>query len=71
MKYLICSDFFIEDFVGGAALNDEELYKILTNNGEEVELVKTNKISKDFLQENKDSLFKISNLYSSYCFTGI
>ena len=63
MKYLICSDFFIEDFVGGAALNDEELYKILTNNGEEVELVKTNKISKDFLEENKDSLFIISNFF--------
>ena len=63
MKYLICSDFFIEDFIGGAALNDEELFVILQSKGEDVAKVKTNTIGTQFLKENKDSLFIISNFF--------
>lgn len=63
MKYLICSDFFIEDFIGGAALNDEELFVILQSKGEDVAKIKTSTIGTQFLKENKDSLFIISNFF--------
>ena len=29
-KIILVSDFFIDDFVGGAALNDEEIFKLLS-----------------------------------------
>ena len=63
MKYLICSDFFIDDFVGGAALNDEELFNILKDRGEDVEKVKTSSIGTQFLDDNKDNIFIISNFF--------
>lgn len=63
MRYVIASDFFIDDFIGGAALNDEEIFKILTSKGEEVEKIKTRDITESFIESNKDSLFIISNFF--------
>lgn len=63
MKYLICSDFFIEDGFGGAALNDEELFGVLKSKGEDVEKIKTSTIGTQFLKSNKDSFFIVSNFF--------
>lgn len=63
MKYVIASDFFIDDFIGGAALNDEEIFKILTSKGEDVRKIKSTQVTQEFLNEHKDSLFIISNFF--------
>jgi len=53
----------VEDFVGGAALNDEEIYKIFKKNNENIEKIKTSKITEEFLGKEKDSLFIVSNFF--------
>ena len=64
MKYIIVSDFFLEEFVGGAALNDEEILKIFQQEKEDVTTVKSESISLEFLEKNKDAFYIISNFFS-------
>ncbi len=61
-KIILISDFFIDDFVGGAALNDEEIYKTL-NKHYEVQKIKSRYLYPGFIQENLDSFFIISNFF--------
>lgn len=63
MKYIIISDFFLEDFVGGAALNDDEIFKIFLEKGEEIRRIRSEEASVDFLKENKESFFIVSNFF--------
>ena len=55
------NDFFLEDFVGGGELNDHELLKILSEEGYQVAKARSNAITVDFLEENKESFFIVSN----------
>ena len=61
-KIILISDFFIDDFVGGAALNDEEIYKTL-NHHYDVKKIKSRYLYPGFIQENLDSFFIISNFF--------
>ena len=61
MKYFIVSDFFVEDFVGGAALNDEEILKIFLKNGQDIEKIKSEEVSIDFLEKNSQAFYIVSN----------
>ena len=57
------SDYFVEDLIGGASLNDEEVVKIFTQEGEQIEKIRSNELSVDFLKENKESFFIVSNFF--------
>ena len=61
-KVILISDFFIDDFVGGAALNDEEIYKLLSERFD-VQKIKSRYLYEGFIQENLDSFFIISNKF--------
>ena len=61
-KIILISDFFIDDFVGGAALNDEEIYNTLKKHYD-VQKIKSRYLYPGFIQENLDSLFIISNFF--------
>jgi len=61
-KIILISDFFIDDFVGGAALNDEEIYKLLSKRFD-VQKIKSRYLYEGFVLENFDSLFIISNFF--------
>ena len=61
-KIILISDFFIDDFVGGAALNDEEIFKLLSKRFD-VYKIKSPYLYEGFIQENLDSFFIISNFF--------
>lgn len=61
-KVILISDFFIDDFVGGAALNDEEIYKLLSERFD-IQKIKSRYLYEGFIQENLDSFFIISNFF--------
>jgi len=61
-KIILVSDFFIDDFVGGAALNDEEMYKLLSERFD-AQKIKSRYLYEGFIQENLDSFFIISNFF--------
>ena len=49
-------------FVGGAALNDEEIYRLLSERFD-VQKIKSRYLYEGFVQENLDSFFIISNFF--------
>ena len=61
-RIILISDFFIDDFVGGAALNDEEIFVTL-NKHYDVQKIKSRYLYPGFIQENLDSFFIISNFF--------
>ena len=61
MKYFIVSDFFVEDFVGGAALNDEEILNIFLKNDQDIEKIKSEEVSIEFLEKNSQAFYIVSN----------
>lgn len=61
-KIILISDFFIDDFVGGAALNDEEIYKLLSKRFD-ARKIKSRYLYEGFIQENLESFFIISNFF--------
>tara|TARA_Y100000296_G_C5141308_1_gene241220 strand:- start:258 stop:1109 length:852 start_codon:yes stop_codon:yes gene_type:complete len=61
-KIILISDFFIDDFIGGAALNDEEIYKLLSKRFD-VFKIKSRYLYEGFIRENLDSFFIISNFF--------
>ena len=58
------SDYFAEDLIGGASLNDEEVVKIFAQEGEKIQKIRSNELSVDFLKENKESFFIVSNFFT-------
>tara|TARA_R100001082_G_scaffold28146_1_gene14136 strand:+ start:2745 stop:4376 length:1632 start_codon:yes stop_codon:yes gene_type:complete len=68
-KVIYISDFFVSDVIGGAELNDDELIKLLSEDGFIVEKIRSTKVKESFLQERKDCFFIISNFcgLSSNC----
>jgi hypothetical protein len=55
------SDFFLSDILGGGELNDHELCHILSSMGRDVTKIKSHQVSDNFLKEEKNSCFIISN----------
>lgn len=60
-KVVYISDFFLNDIVGGGELNDNELILLLQDRGYEITKVKSNKVSVDFLKNNLNCFYVISN----------
>ncbi len=63
MDLIFASDFFIEDFVGGAALNDEELIICLQKLGHKVDKIRTDHITKEYVIANASKIWLISNFF--------
>jgi hypothetical protein len=70
VRYVLIGDFFAEDTVGGggahsggAELSDEILYNIFTEKGEDVFRIRSRFVSEEFLRDEKDSFFIISNFF--------
>ena len=61
-KIILISDSFVDDFVGGAALNDEEIYKLLSERFD-VQKIKSRYLYEGFILENLNSFFIISNFF--------
>ena len=61
-KIIFISDFFLDDFVGGAALNDEEAVKLLSEKFEVIKL-KSRYVYPGYIEENKNNFFIISNFF--------
>lgn len=60
-EIIYVSDFFVNEIVGGAELNDDELISLLSENGYKVNKLKSRNVTIDFLRKNHDSFFIISN----------
>lgn len=61
-KIIFISDFFLDDFVGGAALNDEEAVSLLESEFDVVKL-KSRYVYPGYIEENKNNFFIISNFF--------
>lgn len=55
------SDAFLDDIVGGGELNDHELLQMLHDRGHAVVKKRSHRVTLDFINENSDSFFIISN----------
>jgi hypothetical protein len=60
-EIVFIADFFTEQVLGGGELNNEELISILKNNGYNVTKVQSHIVNDEFLKNNKNSFFIISN----------
>jgi glycosyltransferase involved in cell wall biosynthesis len=60
-EIIYVSDFFIEHIIGGCELNDDELIKLLKERDFEVRKVQSHLVKPEFLYDNKDCFFIISN----------
>lgn len=60
-EIIYVSDFFDTDIQGGAELNDAELLKLFLENDYSVTKIRSNEVTVDFLKENSDIFFIISN----------
>jgi len=61
MRFIIISDYFLDEVVGGAEINDHELQNILKQNNSEVFKIKSQDVTVHMLEENRDSFFIVSN----------
>lgn len=75
MRYLIVADFWADDFAGGAGkhsggaeLSDEILYDVLSERGAEVKKVRSADITHDFIDQEPNSVFILSNFFKIHPF---
>lgn len=75
MRYVIVADYWADDFAGGggkhsggAELSDEILFGILRSKGDDVSRCKSSEITSDFLEEERDSIFILSNFFRLHPF---
>ena len=61
MKIIIIADAFASDILGGGELNNDELAKILSAKGLQVEEIHSHKVTIDYLNANRDACFIVSN----------
>lgn len=62
MDIVFCSDFFLDDFIGGAALNDSELIKSLSLNNS-VLSIKSKNVTLEMCQDSKNKIWILSNFF--------
>jgi hypothetical protein len=60
-KVVYISDFFLNDIIGGGELNDDELILLLRQKGYEILKIKSGNVSSDFLRNNLDCFYIVSN----------
>tara|TARA_Y100000114_G_scaffold144784_1_gene153744 strand:- start:3661 stop:4515 length:855 start_codon:yes stop_codon:yes gene_type:complete len=75
VRYVIIADFWPEDYAGGggshsggAELSDQILYELLQNKGEDVAKYKSSEVTRDLIEQEKDSAFIISNFFKIHHF---
>ena len=61
LNFVFIADFFVDEIPGGGELNNEELILILKKRGHIVTKMKSKTVNPNFLRENKDNFFIISN----------
>ena len=61
MKIAFIADFFANQILGGGELNNEELIDLLIADGHQVKKINSNTVTKNFIEENKDSRFIVAN----------
>ena len=60
-RIVFVADFFDNDLVGGAELNDGVLIRRLTDLGYKIKSVKSSLITEEFLKSHEDFFYIISN----------
>ena len=75
MRYVIVADFWADDFAGGggkhsggAELSDEILFDVFQGKHEDVVKRKSSEVTSDFLDEERDSTFILSNFFQLHPF---
>jgi len=61
MKVVFIADFFAEDVLGGGELNNHELIEMLVKDGIPVKRVHSHLVTKNFIEQNKNSKFIVAN----------
>ena len=61
MKYVLISDYLPSEVVGGCEINNQELFLLLRERQKEIVEVKSANVSPDFIKENENSFFIVSN----------
>ena len=60
-QIIFIGDFFIEDLLGGAEINDDTLINMFIKEGMLYEKIHSHKVTKNYLLEHKDKLFVLTN----------
>ena len=53
MKIVFIADFFVEQILGGGELNNDELLKMLVQDGHEVLKINSHQVAPEFIDRNK------------------
>tara|TARA_R100000152_G_scaffold20730_1_gene15630 strand:- start:191 stop:1027 length:837 start_codon:yes stop_codon:yes gene_type:complete len=61
VEFVYSADFFAHEINGGAELNDMEVIKLLHIQGEKVSAVHSEELTPEYINENKDSNYIVSN----------
>ena len=61
MKIVFIADFFVEQILGGGELNNDELLKMLVQDGHEVLKINSHQVAPEFIDRNIDAKFIIAN----------
>lgn len=61
MKIIFIADFFVEQILGGGELNNDELLKMLTQDGHEVLKINSHQVTPEFIDRNIDAKFIVAN----------
>jgi hypothetical protein len=61
MKIIFIADFFVEQILGGGELNNDELLKMLAQDGHEVLKINSHQVTPEFIDRNIDAKFIIAN----------
>jgi hypothetical protein len=64
MKVVFIADFFAEDVLGGGELNNHELIQMLVQDGIPVKKVHSHLVTKNFIEQNKNSKFIVANFFN-------
>ena len=63
-KFIFTADFFIEDHLGGAEINDNTLIQMLEKEGLLYDKIHCRQIDQQYLLDNRDKIFIVSNMTS-------
>ena len=60
-EIIFIADYFLENFLGGAEMANEELVSLLRSSGNTVEKILCQNVTPEFISSNKDKYFIVSN----------
>ena len=61
MKIIFISDFFVDEIKGGAEIVDSHLLNLLSKKGLNIEKIKSQNVTQEYIKNNFDKTFLISN----------